>query len=236
MPATSRKPAPKAATGRAPAKKKAQAQPKRWTRDDADLDANSELGLKLKSIRLERGWSLAEAALQTGVTAGSWSRIENNKMAPTYAVLLKIMENLGIDWNQLMPVSRDKSPVELLSFSKGNATTVALKTARRTYPHGQKLDAPLRPAIVEISGNRPDNFELFAHEGTEFCMVLEGRLRFHAENRPAADLGEGESILFDSRLPHSYTSANGAPVKLLLVSTLPQRVWGHFSSRSASRK
>ena len=224
MPPTPKKASPRSTSNAKPAKKSPKAKPRRWTRDDADLDANSELGVKLKSIRLERGWSLAEAALQTGVTAGTWSRIENNKMAPTYAVLLKIMENLGIDWNQLMPVSRDKSPAQLLSFSKsGNATTVTLKTARRTYPHGQKLDAALRPAIVEISGTRPDDFELFAHEGTEFCMVLEGRLRFHAENRQAAELGEGESILFDSRLPHSYTSANGAPVKLLLVSTLAQK-------------
>lgn len=226
MPATPPKPAIKAATkaakSSASVKKRVKVQPKGWSRGDADIDAHSELGLKLKAIRLERGWSLAEAAAQTGVNAGTWSRIENNKMAPTYAVLLRIMENLGIDWNQLMPVSRNKSAAGLLSFSKGgNATTVNLKTARRVYPHGQKLDAPLRPAIVEISGERPDNFELFAHEGTEFCMVLEGRLRFHAKDRPAAELGEGESILFDSHLPHSYTSANGAPVKILLVSALP---------------
>src|ERR1700712_1322087 len=104
MPAIPPKPAIKGATkaakSSASVKKKGKLQPRGWTRDDADIDAHSELGLKLKGIRLERGWSLAEAAAQTGVNAGTWSRIENNKMAPTYAVLLKIMENLGIDWNQ----------------------------------------------------------------------------------------------------------------------------------------
>lgn len=222
MPAPTRKVASNAQT--ANNRNKAKPQPKGWTRGGAEMDANSELGLKLKSIRLERGWSLAQAEEHTGVSAGTLSRIENNKMAPTYAVLLKIMENLGIDWNQLMPVSRSKPGPQLLSFSKGgNASVVNLKTARRIYPHGQKHNAPLRPAIVEISAARPDDFELFAHEGTEFCMVLEGRLRFHAEGRPATEMGEGESLLFDSRIPHSYTSANGAPVKLLLVSALPPK-------------
>jgi transcriptional regulator with XRE-family HTH domain len=221
MPAPSRKPASKTTAPSQPAKKKAQPKkPRKWARDGADLDANSELGIKLKSLRLERGWSLAEAAQQTGVNAGTLSRIENNKMAPTYAVLLKIMENLGIEWNQLMPVSREKPAVETLSFSRAaKSATINLKTARRTYPHGQQLDAPLRPAIVEISPDRPESFEPFAHDGTEFCLVLEGRLLFHVENHPPAELAEGESVLFDSRLPHAYTSANGQALKILLVST-----------------
>jgi transcriptional regulator with XRE-family HTH domain len=218
MPTATGKPASKTNT---PTKKKpAKAPPRKWSRENADMDANSELGTRLKGLRLERGWSLTEAAQQTGVNAGTWSRIENNKMAPTYAVLLKIMENLGIDWNQLMPVSREKPAVELLSFSKSaKSSEVSLKTARRSYPHGDLLSAPLRPTIIDISPTRPDSFELFAHDGTEFCLVLKGRLRFHAENHPPAEMAEGESLLFDSRLPHAYTSANGEPVRILLVST-----------------
>jgi len=192
---------------------------RKWSRVNEDLDPAAQLGPKLRALRLERNWSLSEAAVRTGVAAGTWSRIENNKMAPTYAVLLRLMENLGIDWNQLMPVAK-AAPTARPSFSAAKkASSVQLKTARRVHPHGHSADGPLHPAIVEISADRPDEFELFAHDGMEFCYVLEGKLRFHAKGTKARDLGVGESVLFDSRTPHAYTPSDNKPVKLLIVLT-----------------
>lgn len=193
--------------------------PKKWTRESSGGNSVPQLGSKLRALRFERGWSIRDAAQHTGVAAGTWSRIENNKMAPTYPVLIRMMENLGIDWNQLMPVATTSSLSKLPSFSRDSSDAVVqLKTARRVHPHGLKPTGPLRPVIVEISQERPDDFELFGHEGTEFCFVLQGSLSFHSEGNATRTLAAGESVLFDSRNPHAYTSSGCESVKLLIVS------------------
>jgi transcriptional regulator with XRE-family HTH domain len=193
---------------------------RKWRRADEDREATEEFGAKLKSLRLERGLSLVSVAANTGVSAATLSRIENNKMTATHAVLIRILEYFRLEWNELMPSAKDAPSPSLMSLSNAKRSLkIDVPTARRIYPHGQGGERPLNPVIVEISPTRPDDFELFGHRGTELCYVLAGTLRFHAKGRRPRNIVAGESILFDSRTPHAYTSAGDSPVRLLIVST-----------------
>jgi transcriptional regulator with XRE-family HTH domain len=197
-----------------------QSKPKNWTRSLEDREANSAFGQKLKSLRVERKLLLSEVALATGLTGATLSRIENNKLAPTYAVVLRLLEYFNLDWADLMPAAADDHKPKFLSASiDGNEVSVGLKTARRLYPHGQNLPLPLQSLILDISAERPDEYRLFGHAGIEHCFVISGTLRFHSQDRAPIDLKKGESVLFDSRIPHAYTSATNRSVKILIVTT-----------------
>ena len=193
---------------------------KKWRRLEKDREATEEFGAKLKTLRRDRGLSLVTVAASTGVSAATLSRIENNKMTATHAVLIKILEYFHLEWNELMPSAKGASSTSLMSVSDAKRSLkIDLPTARRIYPHGQTAERPLNPVIVEISPTRPDDFALFAHRGTELCYVLAGTLRFHAKGRKPRNVEAGDSILFDSRTPHAYTSGSAEPVRLLIVST-----------------
>jgi transcriptional regulator with XRE-family HTH domain len=207
-------------SGRAKIASSDQTEVKNWSRSVEDREANLVFGQKLKALRIDRKLLLSKVAHATGLTGATLSRIENNKLAPTYAVVMRLLEYFNLDWADLIPAAKDDDKPKFLSTSiDGNEVSVGLKTARRLYPHGQNIPFPLQSFILDISPKRTGDYKLFGHAGVEHCFVIAGTLRFQSQDRAAVDLKAGESILFDSRIPHAYTSANDKPVKILIVST-----------------
>ena len=49
--------------------------------------ADARLAQRLRELRLKRSWSLEELATKSGVSRATLSRIENNEVSPTAAVL-----------------------------------------------------------------------------------------------------------------------------------------------------
>ena len=57
---------------------------------------------------------------------------------------------------------------------------------------------------------------LHAHEGQKFNYVVEGSMIFYI-GEISYELDEGDSIYFDSGIPHAMKAANGQPCKFLAV-------------------
>ena len=57
-----------------------------------DTSTSVEIGDRLREIRRDRGLTLMEVADKTGISSSALSKIENNKMSPTFANLIKIAE------------------------------------------------------------------------------------------------------------------------------------------------
>src|SRR6185503_5496804 len=55
----------------------------------------SEIGAKVAKARSERGWSLAQLAQRSGLSAAAVHKIEKSGMTPTIASLMKIAAALG---------------------------------------------------------------------------------------------------------------------------------------------
>ena len=57
---------------------------------------------------------------------------------------------------------------------------------------------------------------LHSHDGQEFNYMVSGRIEFHLENT-IYELSEGDSIYFDSSVPHAMRAIGDAPAKFLAV-------------------
>jgi transcriptional regulator with XRE-family HTH domain len=80
------------------------------------LDAgDARLAHRLRQLRLERRWSLDDLAVRSGVSRATLSRLENNEVSPTAAVLGRLCPAYGLTMSRLL------AQVE---------TTVALVTAK----------------------------------------------------------------------------------------------------------
>src|ERR1700727_504132 len=58
-------------------------------------------GSILKSIRTERGWTLAQVSQLTDLPIATLSKIENDKISLSYDKLVRISKGLGIDIGRL---------------------------------------------------------------------------------------------------------------------------------------
>jgi quercetin dioxygenase-like cupin family protein len=79
----------------------------------------------------------------------------------------------------------------------------------------------MEPFIVEMEERAAESIVYNNHRGEEFLYVLEGTLEFHCREIVVV-LNQGDSLYFDSIIPHGYRGING-PARTLVVIYKPSR-------------
>ncbi|WP_312052878.1 XRE family transcriptional regulator [Pantoea brenneri] len=67
-----------------------------------DLNTEQRLAARLAELRLQRGWSLDELSIATGISRASLSRIERSETSPTAALLNRLCVAYGLTMSRLL--------------------------------------------------------------------------------------------------------------------------------------
>ena len=180
-------------------------------------------GAALKSLRLGRGWTLADVARKTGVPVSTLSKVENGKTELTMDRILRISVALEVNIADLFgsparePAARhDRSRRSITRLGEGNV--VASAYGDYCYHAQDLLEKRAAPLIANIRARTLEEFgEYHRHEGEEFLLVLEGELSLHTDTYAPVRLKKGESIYFDSEMGHAYVCASEEPCRILLI-------------------
>jgi mannose-6-phosphate isomerase-like protein (cupin superfamily) len=165
--------------------------------------------------------SLRDLAERTGVSAPMLSQVERGETSPTLSVAARIAGGLDLSLSQL------------LRLDEGGAVTVIRAGARaaggaRARGHSYEVLTPSRPgqrAEVSLHVLKPgahtagaDDPPMHEPGARETAVVLEGALTLHCDGE-AHELTEGDSITFDSDLPHRFENPGAAPTRFIAVVT-----------------
>lgn len=124
------------------------------------------------------------------------SKLENDKISPSLAVLSRFADTWGDPSAALVA---GKEPPQSNPVFHGEGYTFRLKTSGRKQikevflPISQ--EARMRPEIIAFPPGSDDSGHALSHDGEEFFDVLESRIRFFYGNQePIAliDLEEGD--------------------------------------------
>jgi transcriptional regulator with XRE-family HTH domain len=188
------------------------------------LGRGPTLGSALKSIRLERQWSLADASSATGLSISTWSKIENGQRSLTYDKLLQLSRALDVDIARLFSEDAQNAGPDLhvgrRSVQRGEEGFV-IEAGIYTYRYlAQDLVRKrFTPVLMELHARSINEFEdLLRHEGDEFAIVLEGVAELHTEVYEPLRLEVGESVYFDSRVGHAYLNAGPGVTKIMTIA------------------
>ncbi len=183
----------------------------------------SGVGEKLRAVRKKRGLSLEQVSELTGVPGATISRIENNKVSPTLDIIQKIINGLHLGIGELFtPVQfkRTKPEINLRRSEEGKVTELSNFIYKMLHP--DVLPCILVPSLVSTFARTVEEYGGYMHhEGEEFLYVMQGSLELCFEDRDSCILNEGDSIYFQSHLPHAYIALGGRQAKMLIVSTTP---------------
>lgn len=72
------------------------------------------------------------------------------------------------------------------------------------------------PFIVTVEPKEYEPMHYNAHSGQEFNLVLEGRMLIHIDGKEVT-LNQGDSIYFNSKLPHGMKALDGKTVRFLAI-------------------
>lgn len=191
------------------------------------MDQTKIVGEKIKSLRETKEISIAELAERTGLAEEQINRIENNVDIPSLAPLIKIARALGVrlgtfldDQDEIGAVvyHKDEEMKETISFSNNAMDT---RTHMRYLSLAKsKSDRHMEPFIVDIEATNDTEYILSSHEGEEFIYVMEGVIEV-SHGKKNHIIKAGDTIYYDSIVPHHVHGYNGQAAKILAVVYTP---------------
>ena len=186
------------------------------------------LGGQIKELRLKRGLTLQNMADLTGLSKPLLSQIENDVTLPPIATLLKIAKALGKrlgDFfqkveppNERIVVVRQEERKETMQRLPEGPEKVGYRYESLAYPMREKR---MEPFIVEIEPKEDGMAPVYQHNGEEFLFVIEGEMEFRGGDRVIV-LKPGDSLYFDSKVPHALRGLGGKKVRVMAVIYTPE--------------
>lgn len=182
----------------------------------ADTIAEETLGKKIRKHRRAIDMTLQQVSERVGLSIGFLSQVERGLSTPSLASLCNIAEALGTSIDNFVNAPRQSSAVS----RQGKRETFTLGDIRRTYELlGQGFPgAKLHPSLVR----RPPGHmsEIMHNEGEDFIYVLEGSVLLEVDGESHI-LNKGDSIHFQSHLPHRSATLGNETTLELWVRTQP---------------
>jgi transcriptional regulator with XRE-family HTH domain len=162
--------------------------------------------------------TLRDLAERAGVTESFLSQVERGLASPSIGTLRRIASSLGESIGSLFDGETEpgvlvrRNDRRVLDYPGLHARDEFVTSSR----HG-KLQVIL--SVIQPGGGTGD--EPYAHDSDEECvLVLEGSLDLWIGDTFYA-LGEGDSVVHSSRLPHRNRNSGDRVSKVLFVLTPP---------------
>jgi transcriptional regulator with XRE-family HTH domain len=178
-------------------------------------------GDKLRQLRLRRKMGLVELSRHTGLSPALLSKLEHGKLYPTLPTLSRIalVFSVGLEHffsddraKHLFALSRKK---DRLKFPEApGVDNFAFSFESLDYP---ATDRKFNSYLADFKSVPTGKVRVHQHAGVEFIYVLKGRLTLKI-GQDTEYLDAGDSLYFDSQLPHGYSRAGTAPCSALVVT------------------
>lgn len=189
---------------------------------NAQIDRQREdFGRRIRALRREKGWRLADLSTRSGLAISTISKAERGVIALTYDRLALLAAGLGVDMSAFFSDTGETYQPGSFAIARKGAFE-RQETANYVYEmlFPEVWNKSMQPMMGRLKARELHQFEDFVrHPGQEFLIVLEGAVTVHIEGRDPVRLACGDSIYFDSALGHLYASDGDADARILVVCT-----------------
>ncbi|MFW6099206.1 MAG: helix-turn-helix domain-containing protein [Thermodesulfobacteriota bacterium] len=173
------------------------------------------IGKRLMKLRKEKKLTLKHLANETGLAPAFISKVEKGEVIPPVAVILQLSRALDIDSGALL--SEEKRQADKQSeadYDKRTATyTYETLTPAAKHKH-------LKAFKIFIDPKSEHKSVSYQHLGEEFQYVLKGEVEVMVgENKNI--LKPGQSIHFNSAIPHKLRNISSQKAELVVVLYTP---------------
>ena len=172
------------------------------------------VGQRLRQLRVDQHLSIRTLAGLSKLSINTLSLIENGKTSPSVSTLQQLAAALRVPITSFFET--DAAPSRVV-HSK------ARRRPRAQFTHGTledlgpgMSDRAVQPFLVTLEPNSGSGPEQIVHTGYEFVFCLKGRITYTIEDRVYL-LEPGDSLLFESPLPHRWYNVEPEQSQALLV-------------------
>lgn len=194
------------------------------------ISAEIQVGRKLRELRSGKGYSLRALADRCELNVNTLSLIENGKTSPSVSTLQQLALGLDVPIAAFFDEKFSDKQVVFFAADQGHVSSVG---STRLQNLGEGLiNNAVQPFVVTLNPGLGSGERMIVHTGHEFVYCLEGSLRYQIQQEDYV-LHPGDSLLFQSHLPHCWENNGSHPAKVLLV-LIPADLQDEFGGRHFS--
>ncbi|NLB91449.1 MAG: helix-turn-helix transcriptional regulator [Clostridiales bacterium] len=179
-------------------------------------DEMRQIALRIADLREISGYSVAEMAEACQLPLEAYQAYESGEVDIPISFLLKINEIFHVDPTELLTGKSPKlSQFSVTRAGKGQVIRRAnhYRYKNLAYNFAKRKVEPLY-VTVPVDANR--NLTTNSHDGHEFDYILKGTMRIVVGDHEVI-LQPGDSIYYDSTLPHAMQAYGEEPVEFLAI-------------------
>jgi len=191
------------------------------------MSPENRIGIKLRQLREARQMTREQLAEQSQCHSDQIRRIEEGALLPSLTPLLEIARALGVRLGTLLDDDPIEGPAVFKSADAPNVIRFSGKDPEATMSNldfyamaAGKRDRHMEPFLIDVKMRHDVTPPLAGHEGEEFIYVLSGAIQINY-GKTTYDLKAGESIYYDSVVPHDVHSCGESPARILAVVYTP---------------
>lgn len=178
-----------------------------------------DLGMTIRRLRESRQLTLNEVAARSGLTRSFLSQVERNLTSPSVASLRKVAQAFGVPLTELF--QGPLMPENRVVRRHERRQLIHPSRQWRDYLLTPNLTGKLQVILSMIEPGGGSGEEPYAHDSDEECVIiLRGRLEFWVGTDRYV-LEEGDSIVFESRIPHRNKNPGPEQAEVLWITTPP---------------
>ena len=178
-----------------------------------------QISNRIKERRREKNITVQELAVRANVSKGLISQIENSRTIPSLMVLIEIIKALEIDLNEFFKDIRSKS-ADLPILVKRKAEYDHFEKEHATgFLYHRIFTQSINPSTVDIvilelepDASRP----LVETDAFEYKYIISGEIEYQFNDEKII-LNQGDSMLFDGRIPHTPKNMGTTTASMLVI-------------------
>lgn len=191
------------------------------------MSTENLIGGKLRQLREARSMTVEQLAQQSQCHIDQIRKIEAGALLPSLTPLMEIARALGVRLGTLLDDDPIEGPVVFKAADSPNVIRFSGKDPDATMSNldfysmaAGKRDRHMEPFLIDVKPRHGVTPPLAGHEGEEFIYVLSGAIQIQY-GKTTYELEAGESIYYDSVVPHDVHSCGESPARILAVVYAP---------------
>ena len=176
-----------------------------------------QIAERLRGLRDVLELTTEDIARDCDISAEEYRLAETGEFDISVSMLQKIARRYGIALDALMFGEEPKMSSYFLTRAGKGTSIERTKAYKYQSLAAGFMNRNADPFIVTVEP-KPENEPIHynSHSGQEFNLVLEGRMMLSIDGKDLI-LNEGDSLYFNSKLPHGMTALDGKKVRFLAV-------------------
>ena len=178
------------------------------------------IGAKLRTLRLKKKMGLVELGSHSGLSPALLSKIERGKLVPTLPTLLRIALVFSVGLEHFFTEPARQPTLAIVREGERQRFPEKVGEKQPAY-HFESLDFPalernMNAYYVEFpTDGRPSHRH--HHPGAEVLYVIDGQVTVTV-GEAVHVLGAGDSMYFDSSVPHDYRGGGRTASRAIVVT------------------